>query len=315
MSKENTIISLLKEINKNIDNINNSGGNTSKIKVSSFTVKNECINDDGIWEGESLIDTSEVTSFKEAFKDCTLLRKFTGNWNTSKVASMTSMFLGCTNLETLDLSRLDVSNVTTLVLMFSNCKKLKSINTDGWDTSKVTLLTNTFSNTLIESLDLSHWNTSNVTNINLMFSTCSKLKHLNTYGWDTSNITTTGRPFSGASLLESVDFRTWNAGKMTNLTNDTNGLFYNLQKLTTFIGGVGIDEVITNNVTALKDAKVNINLTNSILLDRASIRALINGLADLTGSDTQTLTLGETLIAKLTEEDIAIATAKNWTIA
>ena len=48
-------------------------------------------------------------------------------------------------------------------------------------------------------------------------------------------------------------------------------------------------------------------------LDRASLRALINGLAEV--ETTQTITLGAALRAKLTEEDIAIATAKNWTIA
>lgn len=314
MSKENTIISLLKEINKNIDNVG-SGGNVPKIKVSSFTVSDACINEDGIWIWDTQIDTSECTSFKNAFNDCTLLKKLTGNWNTSKVTTMDSMFKGCSNLETLDLSSWDVSNVTVLSNTFDMCFNLKYINTNGWDTSKVTNLTATFAGTGIEDLDLSHWNTSSVTIINLMFGKCNKLKHINTYGWDTSNITDTARPFSNASLLESVDFRTWNAGKMTNLTNNANGLFFGLTNLTTFIGGIGINEVITNNVTALNGAKVNIVLSNSTLLDRTSLRALINGLADLTGSDTKTLTLGETLIAKLTEEDIAIATAKNWTIA
>ena len=54
---------------------------------------------------------------------------------------------------------------------------------------------------------------------------------------------------------------------------------------------------------------------NVTQVDRASLRALINGLADRTGQSTLILTLGATLIAKLTEDDIAIATNKNWTIA
>lgn len=285
-----------------------------KVKLSTFAVNNKCINEDGIWEGESLIDTSEVTSLDNCFANTRIKRLNASNWNVSKVTKMNSTFLNCKNLETLDLSSWDVSNVTELQDTFGNCNKLKSINTDGWDTSKVKNLVGTFSGTLIESLDLSHWNTSNVTTINLMFLWCSKLKRLNTYGWNTSNIINTARPFNGVPL-EYVDFRTWDATKMVNLTNGANGLFYGLGSLTTFIGDVGIDEVITNNVTALNGAKVNIVLTNSKLLDRASLRALINGLADLSDTTAKTLTLGATLRVKLTEEDITIATNKNWTIA
>lgn len=210
-----------------------------KVKVSSLRVSNNCINDEGRWEGEQLIDTSEVTTFNEVFE---------------------------------------------------NNKKIIHLNA-------------------------SNWNTSNLTSINLMFFSCSKLKHINTYGWNTTNLVKTGRPFSLANNVEIIDFRTWDATKMSNLTNDANGLFFGLGKLLSLIGGVKIEEVISNNITALKNASVNIVLSNSTNLDRASLRALINGLADLTGQTAKTLTLGTKLIAKLTEEDIAIATAKNWTIA
>ena len=69
---------------------------------------------------------------------------------------------------------------------------------------------------------------------------------------------------------------------------------------------------------AFKGLKVNISIGGIYYadnLDRASIRAVINGLADLTGQTAQTLTLGATLMAKLTEEDIAIAVNKNWTLS
>jgi hypothetical protein len=102
--------------------------------------------------------------------------------------------------------------------------------------------------------------------------------------WDTSNATIVGAMFRGCSSLQ------------------------------TLIGGRTIEEVISNNISALNGLKINIILSSTIL-DRASLRALINGLADLTGSTSQKLTLGSTLKAKLTAEDIAIATSKNWTIA
>jgi hypothetical protein len=83
-----------------------------------------------------------------------------------------------------------------------------------------------------------------------------------------------------------------------------------LQKL---IGNRTIDDVLANNIGALNGLKIALSL-NATILDRASLRAVINGLADLTGKTPQTLTIGAKLLAKITEEDIAIATNKNWTI-
>ena len=153
------------------------------------------------------------------------------------------------------------------------------------DTSKMTIMSGLFINcSSLQTLDVSNWDTSNVTSMNNMFYGCSSLQTLDVSGWDTSNVT------------------------------NINSMFYSCKKLTTLIGGRTIDEIISNNISALNGLKININLSSTIL-DRASLRALINGLADLTGSTSQKLTLGSTLTAKLTEEDIAIATSKNWTIS
>lgn len=45
------------------------------------------------------------------------------------------------------------------------------------------------------------------------------------------------------------------------------------------------------------------------------LRDLIANLGDNTGYPTLALTLGATNLAKLTDEDIAIATTKNYTVA
>lgn len=57
------------------------------------------------------------------------------------------------------------------------------------------------------------------------------------------------------------------------------------------------------------------SFANSPLLSDASIQSIIDGLADLTGATAQTLTLNSTVKAKLTEEQIANITNKNWTLA
>jgi hypothetical protein len=50
-------------------------------------------------------------------------------------------------------------------------------------------------------------------------------------------------------------------------------------------------------------------------LSDESIKSIVDGLADLTGGEAKTLTLHATVKGKLTDEQIATITGKNWTIA
>lgn len=59
----------------------------------------------------------------------------------------------------------------------------------------------------------------------------------------------------------------------------------------------------------------NLNLSSSTLFSRETIISWLNALADRTGQTAYKLTIGATNLAKLTEEDILIATNKNWTLA
>lgn len=59
----------------------------------------------------------------------------------------------------------------------------------------------------------------------------------------------------------------------------------------------------------------HLNLSSSTLYSRETIVSWLNALADRTGQTAYKLTIGATNLNKLTEEDIAIATAKNWTLA
>lgn len=64
-----------------------------------------------------------------------------------------------------------------------------------------------------------------------------------------------------------------------------------------------------------KDAIFNtVKFTNSDKLSDASIQSIIDGLKDLTGATTQTLSFHKDVGAKLTPEQKAAITAKNWTL-
>lgn len=59
----------------------------------------------------------------------------------------------------------------------------------------------------------------------------------------------------------------------------------------------------------------DLNLSASTLYTRETILQWLNALADRTGQTAYKLTIGATNLAKLTEEDILIATNKNWTLS
>lgn len=81
------------------------------------------------------------------------------------------------------------------------------------------------------------------------------------------------------------------------------------------VGYRTIDDIINNNICVLKGLRSNPHIQAANNLNRESLRAIINGLADMSEYSPQTLQLHANAKAKLTEEDIAIATNKGWSIA
>jgi hypothetical protein len=86
--------------------------------------------------------------------------------------------------------------------------------------------------------------------------------------------------------------------------------------MTTLVGNKTIDDVIDDNISVLEGVNVAITIEawHNQQLNRQSLRAIINGLADRTGQSALTFAMGATNLAKLTAEDIAVGTNKNWNI-
>ena len=116
--------------------------------------------------------------------------------------------------------------------------------------------------------------------------------------------------FDNCDRLTTLDLSSFDTSAVTNM----DFMFYNCNNLTTIIGTHTLEDVQAGTIKALKGTKVSLNLSYSPLLERASILALFYGLADLTGNTKQTIRLHETAKARLTAEDIKIATDKNWDV-
>ncbi|MFV5900150.1 BspA family leucine-rich repeat surface protein [Enterococcus faecalis] len=112
----------------------------------------------------------------------------------------------------------------SLLSMFSGASSLTSLDLSGFDTSNVTSMQSMFQNVRsLTSLDLSGFDTSNVTSMQYMFSGASSLTSLDLSGFDTSNVTSMQYMFSGASSLTSLDVSGWNTNKVTDMYNMFNG--------------------------------------------------------------------------------------------
>lgn len=263
------------------------------------------------------IDTSNVTDMTSMFKGCSSLTTIP-LLDTSNVTDMREMFNGCKSLTTIPL--LDTSDVTNMYYMFNSCSSLQSI--PKLNTSNVTTMENMFRDcSLLQSIPLldcgnvnrmyamfyqckslttiPQLDTSNVISMESMFYNCPKLQSIPTL--NTTNVTNMYYMFNGCSSLQSIPLL--DCGKITNM-----GTIFGWNNITTL-----------TDLGGFKDLKISIT---SNFLDKApnlttdSLMNVINNVYDLTanGLSGQSLKFGSTNLNKLTEEQIAVATAKGWTL-
>ena len=212
---------------------------------------------------------------------------------TNKATSMYQMFKNCSKLTNINLSNFDTSNVSSMYTAFQNCLILTTLDVSNFDTSKVTNMSYMFSGCKsLTQLDVSNFDGSNVTNTSAMFYNCTGLTQLNASISNISKLTNISYMFGGCTALPQLDVSSLNTSKVTNIT----GFITKTNALQDFISCV-----IPLSFEA-----------DSTSLTHDSLMSIINNLATVT--TTQTLTLGSTNLAKLTAEEIAIATNKGWTV-
>lgn len=146
------------------------------------------------------------------------------------------------------------------------------------------------------------------TSMNAMCSTMHAL--LEVPALDTSSITNATSAFSNCSRLLKIallDFSNVNA---------ISGLLSNDRALTTLGGFKDLGQAYSTSVSA-NYSSYTLDLSTCTSLTHESLMNVINNLYDIAsaGVQTQKLVLGSTNLAKLTEEEIAIATNKGWSVS
>ena len=266
------------------------------------------------------------------FAGCLSLESITGILHPAGNAQ--SMFYNCRNLTSIP--QMDTSNVTNMGYMFSECQKLTSI--PQMDTSNVTNMGYMFYNcgnlTSVPQMD-----TSNVTNMNYMFKWCSALTSIPQM--DVSKVTNVEQMFAITTSLPSKykslpDFNfmslknfggqssySWVYGQHLNL--ESYGVI-DCDSITDigYVFGNSSNSVLTQiggfrnlgKASSVSNTNGNYFMIMAPNLNYQSVLNVLNGLYDRAsaGLSVLTLKLHANHLAMLSEDDIAIATNKGWTI-
>ena len=223
-------------------------------------------------------DTENVTNMNHMFQLCINLTTIP-LLDTSKVTTMNSMFYSSL-ITTVPL--LNTSNVKEMSATFQSCSKLTTVPL--FDTSNVKNMSYMF-NCCSALTSIPQFNTSNVTNMSSMFYQCKALTSIPQL--NTSNVTNMSYMFQYCTNLTTVP--ALDANKVTDMGN----MFYGCSKL---------KSILMTNIG------VNLDIHASTKFEREDLLVILNNLKTVTSS--KKLTMGSTNLAKLTEEDKAIATNK-----
>jgi surface protein len=245
---KNTTLTFKKVIDANISDIGNNSvivekyNNVGEIckALGNVTIKNIVF--------EESFKTYAPTSLKEFFYNCTSLETISGleYLNTANITDMSSMFYGCSNLTSLNLTKFDTKNVSSMYFMFYGCSNLTSLNLTNFNTKNVKNMNGMFGDcTHLTSLDITNFNTAKVTNMGNMFLGCSNLTSLDLTNFNTAKVTDMHGMFKGCSALTSLDLTNFNTAEV----RDMNRMFNMLDESSTALTTIYVsDNFVTTNV-------------------------------------------------------------------
>ena len=215
----------------------------------------------------------------------------------------------------------DFSSATNLNCLFYSNTSLTSLTLPAGFGQKATTLEYCFYEFPLTSLALPDRFGQNVTNLNGCFYYCTALTSLALPDRFGQKATTLEYCFYYCTALTSLALPAGFGSAATNIGS----CFYKCSALISLTLPAGFGQNATNivncffgcsqltNITGNPNFKANVDFSSSKKLTHDSIMVVINGLQTVTSK--QTLKLGSTNLAKLTEADKKSATDKGWTLA
>ncbi len=249
------------------------------------------------------LEVSEATDISYLFYNCKALQYlYLLIYKTGKC--LDSVFEGCASLTVIGgLSKWKTGNAESMMLMFYNCSSLQTLDLSGFDTSQVTHFDSMFGGCKsLTSLNLSKFNTAKATSMYSMFNNCSSLQTLDLSGFDTSAVSDMSYMFYDCKSLTSLNLSKFDTSKVTNMLY----MFKNCQKLA----------ALTLSAAFFNPASLTTYDFSALTAwtDTDSLATLVEALPTI--STAKTIKLSANTKAALTDEQKeTITTTKGWTIA
>lgn len=277
--------------------------------------------------------------FADLFKFCSKLTEIIGldNYmNRGTVVEIMNMFKGCTSLKTINVSNWNIPENCKAESLFEDCTSLTTIiGMENWNINNFISMNSMFrSCKSLTSITMPNFNPINNCAINDLFYLCESLTSdkFNISGWHMSGKIQKWEwnLFRDCKNLTKLDLSSWVFEEQVTI-DGFNSVFKGLTNCTTI--NLSSWNLVDNNTmasTGFADCPnlVNLNLGNNITLNSVHALAfggdialspesavnIFNALADLSGTDSQILYLESEVIARLTSDQISIATNKNWSV-
>ena len=225
---------------------------------------------------ETVTSMSNMCSYdEEGGTNCTWLTGIDFNaLDTSSVEDMSSMLMGCTNLISINFgTSFNTQNVTNMASMFADCCSLESLDLSTFDTSNVTDMSFMFSGLTLTELDLRNFNTSSVTDMSYMLISCAELTSLNLSSFNTENVEDMSDMFTSCSTITKLDLSNF---KTPNLTS-TNSMFMSCSSLTS----VNVSSFDTSNVTNMGSMFMSCSALSELKLSNFNTENVYNGMVEM----------------------------------
>lgn len=239
------------------------------------------------YDGMENVDTSKVVMMDSMFAQNLSLKSIDlSSWDMSNVTSMTNMFSGGyndgTGLKTMQLQSVKLGSttgkVTDMSSMFNGDQYLTDVDAADWNVDSLQSADALFRGTAIGSLDLSGWNTSNLTSINSTFAAMPNVTSINVADWDTSKVNNLVQAFQSDPLLSDLDVSKWDVSGSKSFVQ----VFDNDSSLTTIDLSNWHPAPVSALTWAFRNTGVEkLNLSNFSLTDDASVREALLGTTNL----------------------------------
>ena len=244
-------------------------------------------------------DVTAVTDMSELFKNIPAISNYSvhpeiGNWDTSSVENMSSMFYGVSSFNQ-PIGNWNVFQVTNMSVMFYKTEAFnQNINTKevtvngttytAWNVSSVENMDAMFSRTAAFNQDIGQWNVSSVENMGAMFSRAAAFNQ-DISKWDTSKVTDMNYMFYDAAAFNQnintkeitaensptgVAYTAWDVSEVTDTQNMFNGAAafnqdisqWNVSKVRFMYGMFNGATDFNQNISGWKLKDGNVVLTN-----------------------------------------------------